>query len=145
MTPARRRHFAALAASLALLLAVVAGFAWLELRQARAAPKDAPQAYAGVLQIGGRRIVLQGAAGPVLDCPAADCAWRGMREHLGRTVTLTLSHDRVIAVDADGTRRDVWTERIQEQSDTLAGALVGAVLCAGLAVALARPRRRRRG
>lgn len=143
MSPARRRHFTALAASLALLLAVVAVFAWLELRQARAAPTDAPQAHTGALQIGGRRIVLQGPSGTVLDCPASDCAWRGMREHLGRTVTMVLSHGRVIAVDADGARRDVWQERIEEKADTLAGGLVGAVLCGVAALVLARPWRRR--
>ncbi|WP_374664386.1 hypothetical protein [Ramlibacter sp.] len=144
MSPARRRHFTALAASLSLLLAVVAAFAWLELRQARAAPTDAPQSYTGALQIGGRRIVLQGPSGPVLDCPGADCAWRDMRAHLGRTVTLVLSHGRVIAVEADGARRDVWQERIEEKADTLAGGLVGAVLCGIVALVLARPWQRRR-
>ncbi len=140
----RQRTIAGGAASLALLLMVLAASAWFDLAALESAPTAQPLTYSGVLHRDRLRIRVQPASGPALDCPTAQCGYRGAREDHGKQGTVSVAGGRILEVEVAGVRRNVHAEAITAKQDTVAGAVFGVLVAACVvAITLLRGRRRK--
>lgn len=119
-----------MAAGLAVLLAILAVWSWFEQDEVARRSTANPQAFTGQLSLPTHRLVLRSPAGVVLECAREKCGYRGMREDVGKQVTVFLADGRIVALESNGEKRNLHGELLASKQDTLVGCAVGALLAA---------------
>lgn len=134
-TGARRpSRVTAVAAGLAVLLTILAVWSWFEQKEVARRSTANPQAFSGQLSLPTHRLVLRSAAGVVLECSREKCGYRGMRDDVGKQVTVFLADGRIVAMASGGEKRNLHGELLASKQDTLVGSAVGALLAAIVAL-----------